>query len=329
VATVGVGKATVVGYRLRILLLVALTGLPAAVEAGLLCGIGFRPSLGLSVLATAPAPYGSLHDMLWTLVYHDSWPGFVLELMAAILFRGLLSAGVVAVVWPATLPRPPARRLVGRNVAFAAVCAVIMSPWAAVAMAAVAVSLSWFVLGELVPVLLFVPVLQRGGVCPGWWRGLPHARLVALALLNFFVFTVTGTLVWRTPGAWAVLTATAAGALNGALWWYLVRTAVLAPVRLARLPTVPIVAGVVVLLMILIGGGFGFGGSGSSHGRSAPPPVASAAVGTLRRQVLYVAGYDSYYNGEQLRHRDVAVIYWFFAKSYGLHRVMAWAVWRL
>jgi hypothetical protein len=75
---------------LRVLLLLAVTGLPAAVEAAVLVGAGFRPSLGLSVLATAPAPYGSLHDMLWLLVYHDSWPGFVLELAAAIVFRGLL-----------------------------------------------------------------------------------------------------------------------------------------------------------------------------------------------------------------------------------------------
>ena len=94
-----------------------------------------------------------------------------------------------------------------------------MSPWAAVAMAAVAIALSWFVFGELVPLLLFAPVLQRGGISPGWWRGLPPARLVALALLNFVVLTVTGTLVWRTPGWWAVPAAAGGGAVNGALWW--------------------------------------------------------------------------------------------------------------
>lgn len=291
-----------VGSRVRVLLLLTLTALPAAVEAAVLVGTGFRPSLGLSVLATAPAPYGSLHDMLWLLVYHDSWPGFVLELAAAVLFRGLLGATAVALAWPASVPRPPVRRLIGRNLAFAAVCAAIMSPWAAVAMAAVAIALSWFVFGELGPLLLFAPVLQRGGICPGWWRGLPPARLVALALLNFAIFTVTGTLVWRVPAWWAVPAAAAAGAVNGGLWWLLVRTAVLAPVRLPRLPTVPVVAATVVATMILLGGGAGFGGSGGRNHKSVPPPAApetrSAVMGALHHVVLYVAGYDSAYDGQ-------------------------------
>jgi hypothetical protein len=63
-------------------------------------------------------------------------------------------------------------------------------------MAAVAIVLSWLVFGELVPLLPLGPMLQRGGICAGWWRGLPSARLVALALLNFVVFTMTGALVW-------------------------------------------------------------------------------------------------------------------------------------
>ena len=299
------------GSRLRVLLLLAVTALPAGVEAAVLVGTGFRPSLGLSVLASAPAPYGSLHDMLWLLVYHDSWLGFVLELAAAILFRALLGTAAVTLAWPASVSRPPVRRLLRRNLAFAVVCAAIMSPWAAVAMAAVAIALSWFVFGELVPLLLFAPVLQRGGICPGWWRGLPPARLVALALLNFIVFTMTGVLVWRTPGWWAVLAAAGAGAVNGGLWWYLVRTAVLAPARLPRLPTVPIVAAVVVVAMVLIGGGAGFGGSGGRHHKSVPPPAApetrSAVAGALHHVVLYVAGYDSAYDGQPPTDPRVAV----------------------
>jgi hypothetical protein len=282
---------------LRVLLLLTVTGLPAAAEAAVLLGTRFRPSLGLSVLATAPAPYGSLHDMLWTLVYHNSWPGFVLEVVAAILFRGLLGAAAVGLAWPAWVPRPPVRRLVGRNLVFAAVCAAIMSPWAVMAMAAVAIALSWFVFGEILPVLLFAPVLQRGGICPGWWRGLPPVRLVAVALLNFVVLTVTGTLVWRTPGWWAVPAAAGAGALNGAVWWYLVRTAVLAPVRLRRLPTVPVVAAILTIGLILIGAGAGFGGSGGRR-RSVPPPAAPTVIGALHHPVLYVAGYDSAYDGQ-------------------------------
>jgi hypothetical protein len=187
--------------------------------------------------------------------------------------------------------------LLGRNLLFAAVCAAIISPWAALAMAAVAIALSWFVFGELVPLLLFAPFLQRGGVCRGWWRGLPNMRLVAVGLLNFPVLTVTGTLVWRAPDGWAIPAAAGAGLVNAAVWWYLVRAAVLAPVRLARLPTVPVVAGVVAAGLVFVGAGAGFGASGSADHVSVPPPVPAGTVAALRRQVVYIAGYDSAYDG--------------------------------
>ena len=304
------GGRTVLSGRLRFVLLCAITALPPAAEAAVLLGVGFRPSLGLSVLATAPAPYGTLHDLLWTMVYHNSWPGFVLELAAAILFRALIGAAAVHLAWPAQVPRPPARVLLGRNLLFAAVCAAIVSPWAALALAAVAIALSWFVFGELVPLLLFAPFLQRGGVCRGWWRGLPSTRLVAVALLNFLVLTVTGTLVWRAPGGWAVPAAAGAGLVNAGVWWYLVRTAVLAPVRLPRMPTVPVVAGLLAAGLVLIGAGAGFGGSGSRNQRSVPPPAAASdVIGSLRHEVLFVAGYDSAYDGHAPLRTSLVTVY--------------------
>jgi hypothetical protein len=300
------GGDTVRDLRLRVPLLLALTAVPPTVEAAVLTALHFRPSLGLSVLASAPAPYGSLHDMLWTLVYHENWPGFVAEFVAAVGYRGLFAAAAVALAWPAGTPRPAVRRLLGGNLAFAAICAVLVSAPATMAMAAVAVSLSWFVLGELVPLLLFAPVVQRGGICRDWWRGLPDARLVALALLNFVVFTVTGTLVWRAPGAWAVPAAAAAGAVNGGLWWILVHTAVRAAVRVPRLPTVPAVAAVFLAGVLVVGAGSGFGGSAGGR-RSVPPPVAANVVSTLRHQVIFVAGYDSAYDGHPPRSPFVTV----------------------
>jgi len=293
-------------WRLRVPLLLALTAVPPTVEATVLTALHFRPSLGMSVLASAPAPSGSLHDMLWTFVYHDSWPGFVAEFVAAVGYRALFGAAAVALAWPVGTPRPPVRRLLGGNLAFAAICAAIVSPSATMAMAAAAVSLSWFVFGELLPLLLFAPVLQRGGICRGWWRGLPDLRLVALALLNFAVLTVTGTLVWMTPGGWAVPAATVAGAVNGGLWWVLVRTAVRAPVRWTWLPTVPAVTAVFIAGLLLLGAGSGFGASGGGR-RSVPPPVAQSVVSTLQRQVIFIAGYDSEYDGRRPRSPFVTV----------------------
>jgi hypothetical protein len=199
--------------------------------------------------------------------------------------------------------------LLGRNLLFAAVCAVIVSPWAALALAAVAIALSWFVFGELLPLLLFAPFLQRGGVCRGWWRGLPSARLVAIGLLNFVVLTVTGTLVWRAPDGWTVPAAAGAGLVNAAVWWYLVRTAVLAPVRLPRMPTVPVVAGVLAAGLVFIGAGAGFGGSGSANHRSVPPPAASGTIGSLHHEVVFVAGYDSAYDGHEPTRTSMVIVY--------------------
>jgi hypothetical protein len=71
------------------------------------------------------------------------------------------------------------------------------------------------------------------------------------------------------------------------------------------------VAATVAAVMVLSGGGAGFGGSGRRHHKSVPPPAASpaaaAALGTLRHQILYVAGYDSAYDGKPMTDPRVAV----------------------
>ncbi|GAA2704635.1 hypothetical protein ACFY2R_09570 [Micromonospora olivasterospora] len=118
------------------------------------------------------------HDLRWVLVYHDSWFSFAAELVAAVVVRGLLCTGCVALAWPGDVPRPPLRRLVGRSLLFAVFVAVVLLPWAAVAVAASRFALAWFLFLELVPVLILAPMLARGGVVADWWRGLPALRLV-------------------------------------------------------------------------------------------------------------------------------------------------------
>ncbi|MEU4644914.1 hypothetical protein [Micromonospora sp. NPDC023814] len=46
--------------------------------------------------------------MRWLLVYHDSWLTFWAGLLGAILLRGVLSAALVGLAWPARVPRPTA-----------------------------------------------------------------------------------------------------------------------------------------------------------------------------------------------------------------------------
>jgi len=72
---------------------------------------------------------------------------------------------------------------------------VLLSPWAVVARAGSETPLSWFFLGELLPVVFLALVLSRGGIISGWWRGLPPLAALGWALLTFAVVTVDAMLV--------------------------------------------------------------------------------------------------------------------------------------
>ncbi|MFG3687086.1 hypothetical protein [Micromonospora sp. NPDC047740] len=225
--------------------LLALLGITAAVplaEVVVLVLLGFIPAEGLAPQSTAVWPYDSYHDMRWLLVYHNSWLMFGSGLLGLIALRGVLSATIVSLAWPAHAPRPPYRALLLRNVGVAAFGAFLVLPFAAYAIAASVVSLSWFLFAALIPMLLLAPFLQRMSVGPGWWRGLPSIELVGWSLLDFVVITVLGGLVWRTPEVWTPIVTIAAGALNGLLWRQTVHAAVLQKrIRWARVPVAPIV----------------------------------------------------------------------------------------
>ncbi len=160
------------------------------------CGrSGWIPRLGLSPQASAPPAFGVFHDLRWLMVYHSSWPAFLGEAVAAVLVRGLLSAAIVHLVWPPTAPRPGFRTTLRRSAAFTTIALVLLSPWAVVARAGSETPLSWFFLGELLPVLFLALVLSRGGIISGWWRGLPPLAALGWALLTFAVVTVDAMLV--------------------------------------------------------------------------------------------------------------------------------------
>lgn len=281
----------------RLLVLFALAGAPAGTEAWVLRATGFSASVALAPQVSALWPYGTFHDLRWVLVYHRSWAMFLVESLAAIAFRGLLDTALTFVAWPAGTPRPGLGRLASRNFVFAAALGAFLTPWASLAVVSSDVSLSWYVFGELAPLLLMAPVLQRGGIVPGWWKGLPPAGTILLSLINFATITASGALVLLAPNGWTILVAALTGGANGLLWERAVRLAVQhKPVRWRRVPVLGLVIGLVIGLMF----GLGYLAQlGTNRSTSAEPPaIASLEMKDVREPVIFVGGYESSYGGE-------------------------------
>ena len=277
--------------------LVAVAAVPPAVEALILVALGFRSALGLAPQASALSPYGSLHDLRWVLVYHNSWPAFAGELVAAVGFRALIGTALTALAWPSAAPRPALRALAGRNLLFATVSLAVLWPWATIAVVASEVSLSWVLFLELLPVIILAPVLQPGGMVPGWWRGLPSGRTVGLSLLNFTFLTVAGAAVWRVPDGWAAPVAGAFGAAGGLLWQWALREALTpaAAVRWRRVPVAPLLVGLVVLAML--GMDNAEAAVARFIGRPSLPVITLPEVSAAHHPVIFLAGYDSVFPG--------------------------------
>lgn len=287
---------------LRPVALLALTAGLAMGEAGALIAVGFTSMVGLSPQITAPAPSAVFHDLRWIFVYHPSWGAFAGEMIGMLALRTVIDTVIIALVWPPGRPRPPWRRLLGWNLAFTAVAAALLSVWVCVAFAASGTSLSWFTFGELLPVLLIALVLQRGGITPDWWRGLPPVLTMVWTLVTFLALGVSAMIVGLIPGWWAVPVAGVAGAANAGLWREIVHSTLLvrrSKVLLLRLPRVaplatPIAVGVAAGALLLMGAVTGYGGS---HGIGVPPPRRAPAAPGPKPVVLYIDGYDSSYNG--------------------------------
>ncbi|MFI9529044.1 lipase family protein [Micromonospora rosaria] len=278
--------------------LLVLTGLPPAVEASVLVGLGFVAAEGLAPQAAAVWPYDTYHDLRWLFVYHDSWLSFGLWFTFLVVSRGLFHTVLVMLAWPAEVTRPPLRWLVGRNLGLALVVAFFVAPWALVSVAASVVALSWVLFASLLPLFLIAPFLQRAAVVTPWWRGLPSAALVGWSLLNFVVLTVAGAVCWSVPTAWTVPVAAGAGVVNGLLWHRTLRAALFAPrTRWARVPVTPLAALLSLAVPLVI------------------PPLVQVVPGAhvrvetvvaeqslppqVRHALVVLAGYGSAYTGEE------------------------------
>ncbi len=276
------------------MLLVLLCVAPPVVEESIVQAFGFTSAAGLAPAASATPVLGVFHDLRWLFVYHDSWPTFVAEALAAVLLRSAFVVAVARVMWPDGTGRPPLRDTFRYMATFTMATMVVLTPWAIVAMAASATSLSWFVLGEVVPVLFLVLVLCRGGIVRQWWRGLPTPGALLWSFLGFLAMTASALAITSAPGLWTILIAGVAGAVNAWLWKGLVRSVVSAPVRWRWFPSVPaaFLVGAVALLYLThaasTGGGFRLGGGQQQA-------IARVQAAVPGKTVMFVAGYGSTY----------------------------------
>ena len=174
--------------------------------------------------------------------------------------------------------------------------AVIISPWAAIAVAFSAVALSWYLLASVVPMLLLAPFLQRAGVVARWWRGLPAVELLGWSLLNFVVLTVAGALIASLPGWAVVVVAGLAGAGNGLLWQRTVHAA-LRPRRLrwARVAVAPLAVVVVMASAVAAQSLFGIAAGGRTDWH--PPFAAGQIPDRVPHAIILIAGHDSSWDG--------------------------------
>ncbi|SCE80215.1 hypothetical protein GA0070558_107126 [Micromonospora haikouensis] len=280
----------------RLPALLAVAGGVPLVEATILTRIGFVSPQALAPQVTAVWPYDTYHDLRWLFVYHNSWLTFALGLVAAVALRGALSALLVLLSWPARAPRPATGVLVRRNLGVAALTAVIVTPFAALSVAASAVALSWYLFVSLGPMILLAPFLQRMAVVPRGWRGLPSAELFGWSLLDLVVLSVAGGLVWSAAPGWTPLVALAAGLCNGLLWHQTVRAALRpAHVRLPRVPVAPVVVALALAVPLVIQIlAVPRSGMRDTFG---PPVFSQPLAASVPYAVLLLAGHDSTYDG--------------------------------
>ncbi|MFJ8579940.1 hypothetical protein [Micromonospora sp. NPDC093277] len=279
----------------RLLALLALTALPPLLEAVLSTHFGLRSAVGLAPQASAPPPFATFHDVRWISVYHHSWPQFAGELLAAVVARGVWTAAVVLLAWPNQAGRrPTVGRALVTSITGIAALTVFLLPWAALSVAVNATSLSWLFIADVGVVFVLVLVVQRAGLVPDWWRGLPPPAAALWAAVSFLILTVAAVLLSAVPGPFPIVLAAVAGIVNGWLWRRLLAVVLAARIRLVRVPAAPIVA--VGLLLGIAPAGF-VARTAVQAAEQPPPPLAVGPGGRPPQALIFVGGYDSVGDG--------------------------------
>ena len=267
--------------------------LPLA-ELAVLQAVGLPGAVGLAPHVSATAPFEVFHDLRWLLVYHDGWFWLGVEAAGVVVVRSAVTAATVRAAWPRDQQPPSFGRAWGRAAIFVVASLVVLTPFAALVVAAGVVSLSWLWFAGLAPAILIATVLHRGAIAGSWWR-LPTWRTFLWAVVTALVLTVGSAAVVVSPTWWLrYLAAGLVGVFNGWAWISDVRVAVLAEFD-RPIPGLAVVAVVGVIGLSVWGASAMFGGQavtgGSGHTQAAPTGNG--------QPVLVVRGYGSAYNGRQ------------------------------
>lgn len=281
----------------RLVALLCLAAIPPAAEAAALRATGMGAIAGIAPHVTAPPPFGVYHDLRWVLVLHRSWLGLAGEMAALVAFRTLLNTGLILAAWPEGRPRPGVRSLLVSNALVTLLLVALMWPWAALAGMSAATSLSWFVMASLLGVGMLGLVINRAGMVPGWWRHPPTPASVGTGLVVFIVLSAASAVVSVTPGLWAAGAAGASGLAMAGLWRLLVGTVAGRRSRSFTAFATPLAVIAGPILVVALGAHM----IGVVHGtpdRAQRPAHADRLSSPDRRQVIYLLGYGTHYEGQ-------------------------------
>jgi hypothetical protein len=297
--------------------LVAVCAFAAVLETVLVSVFAPSASLGLATQVVAPPPFGAFHDLRWIVVYHESWLGLALELLAFVVFRATVTAVCLRAAWPADVPDEPVAVTVRRSVVFTVVVGLLLAPWAGLMFALAVVSLSWLFF-VAVPVVLFLALLVHGGaVTTTWWGRTLSLRSVGWVLVSFCALTVFGSLLTTCPPWARVPIAAIAGVVNAWLWLRVV-DAVLHRRRAPRAFPVAPVGVVAVLAVVIVGTVTGF----AVARRPLPRLVSPAAAATEWRPrsltaegppLVVVTGFNTKWDGRASQYVHVDLPQWRFS----------------
>ncbi len=280
----------------RSALLGVLTTSLALAEAVALQWVHYVSALPLAPQVSAPAPFGTFHDVRWIWTYGWSWWSVAWMLAALLAFRSLVNAAVIHLAWPSEATRPSYGTLLRRSLPYTLLALAVISPWAAVSFAASAAGFSQLMLGAIIGTVIVALVLPPAIITGHWWRRVLPWRSMGWVALSWLELMVAALAMTYAP-AWVTLLVAAGGGLfNAWAWHQIVHTVVHAGAPRWTVPALPVLSVVVSGGLVAAGAASfatTFGGPAGGSREAIPTPQ----VRPSGHPVLYVPGFGSSYDG--------------------------------